>query len=206
MLSCANRRGTYLSLQAFIASGDDTLGAVTNFDNQGRPEAPSTGSEVEILVGFLEFQRATFEWKCAGLDRAGLMATVAPSSMTLGGMLKHLANVEDYWCSQWLHGNSPQSPWDTVNWDADPDWDWHSASDDSPAQIRALWTDSVDRSRSLINQALAEGGLQGLAKRATPLGQSPSLRWILCHLVEEYARHNGHADFLRESVDGQTGE
>ena len=184
----------------------DTLGPMAVFDAQGRPEAPSARGEAETLIGFLEFQRATLEWKCAGLDRAGLMATVAPSSMTLGGMLKHLANVEDYWCSRWLHGNNAQSPWDEVNWDADPDWDWHLESDHTPEQIRTLWTESVNRSRSLVNQALAEGGLGGLAKRATSLGESPSLRWILCHLVEEYARHNGHADFLRESVDGQTGE
>jgi hypothetical protein len=93
-----------------------------------------------------------------------------------------------------------------VDWSADPDWDWHSAADDTPEQLLALWSDAVTRSRSLVADALAEGGLDRQAKRAWPDGRSPSLRWILCHLIEEYARHNGHADLIREYVDGSTGE
>jgi hypothetical protein len=72
----------------------------------------------------LDYQRATFGWKCADLDAAGLAATVAASTMTLGGMLKHLALVEDQWFSWFLHGLQPAAPWNTVDWDADPDWDW----------------------------------------------------------------------------------
>jgi hypothetical protein len=113
----------------------DTIDLNTVFDSVGRPEAPNKGSEFETLVGFLEFQRATMEWKCARPDKAGLMATVAPSSMTLGGMLKHLAYVKDHWCSRWLCGNDPQSPWDAVDWNADPDWDWHSATEDTPSKF-----------------------------------------------------------------------
>jgi uncharacterized damage-inducible protein DinB len=135
-----------------------------------------------------------------------MRATVAPSSMTLGGMLKHLAYVEDSWLSVRLHGQDRQPPWDTVDWRADPDWDWHSAAHDTPEQLRELWQDAVDRSRVLVAEALADGGLDRLARRPWSDGRSPSLRWILLHLVEEYARHNGHADLLRESVDGRTGE
>ena len=69
-----------------------------------------------------------------------------------------------------------------------------------------LWQDAVARSRSLVTEALADGGLERPARRTWPDGRAPSLRWILCHLIEEYARHNGHADLLRESVDGLTGE
>jgi Protein of unknown function (DUF664) len=84
--------------------------------------------------------------------------------------------------------------------------DWHSAAEDTPEQLQTLWRDAVARSRALVTEALADGGLERLAWRTWPGGRAPSLRWILCHLIEEYARHNGHADLLRESVDGLTGE
>ena len=126
--------------------------------------------------------------------------------MTLGGLLKHLAYVEDSWFSRTLHARERHAPWDTVDWSADEDWDWHSAADDSPAELRALWSESVERSRARVAEAVADGGMGRLADRAFPDGQRVSLRWIVCHLIEEYARHNGHADLLRESVDGETGE
>jgi uncharacterized damage-inducible protein DinB len=179
---------------------------MTDMDEQGRPEPPLAADEVATLLGFLDYQRATLAWKCSGLDADGLNATVGPSSMTLGGLLKHLALVEDSWFSRWLHGRDRQPPWDTVDWDADPDWDWHSAAEDTPEQLRARWQDAVAHSRSLVGEALADGGLDRLARRTWPDGRAPSLRWILCHMIEEYARHNGHADLLRESVDGRTGE
>jgi uncharacterized damage-inducible protein DinB len=179
---------------------------MTTLDEQGRPEPPPAAPETATLLGFLEYQRATLAWKCGGLDQAGLQATVGASSMTLGGLLKHLAYVEDYWFSQRLHGQDRRPPWDTVDWKADPDWEWHSAAEDTPEQLFALWQDAVARSRSLVAEAPADEGLDGLARRAWNDGRAPSLRWILVHMIEEYARHNGHADLLRESVDGLTGE
>jgi len=191
----------------------DPLGAVpldsapmTDVDEQGRPEPPFAGDESATSLGFLEFQRATLAWKTQGLDAAGLGTTVAASSMTLGGMLKHLALVEDSWFSEWLLGRDLGPPWDAVDWDADPDWDWHSAAADTPEQLLTLWQDAVARSRSAVAEALADGGMGRLARRTWPDGRSPSLRWIVCHMIEEYARHNGHADLIRESIDGQTGE
>jgi len=151
---------------------------MTDLDEHGRPEPPLAADETATLLGFLDYHRATLAWKSGGLDAAGLGATVAASSMTLGGMLKHLAYVEDWWFSQRLHGRDPEPPWDTVDWDADPDWDWHSAAEDTPEQIFALWQDAVARSRSLVAEALADGGLEGLARRAWPDGRAPSLRWI----------------------------
>jgi uncharacterized damage-inducible protein DinB len=180
---------------------------MSNLDEQGRPEPPLAGDEAATLAGFLDFQRATLAWKVSGLDADGLRATVGPSSMTLGGMLKHLAYVEDSWFNRMLHGRSPHPPWDTVDWKADRDWDWHSAAEDGPEELLKLWRDAVERSRSLVEEALADGGGLGqLARRTWPDGRAPSLRWILTHMIEEYSRHNGHADLLRESVDGQTGE
>jgi uncharacterized damage-inducible protein DinB len=179
---------------------------MTDLDEHGRPEPPVAAGETATLLGFLEYQRATLAWKCTGLEASGLRATVGASSMTLGGLLKHLALVEDGWFSRSLHGRDRQPPFDTVDWKADPDWEWHSAAEDSPEQLHALWQDAVARSRSLVADALADGGLEQLARRTWPSGEAPSLRWILVHMIEEYARHNGHADLLRESVDGLTGE
>jgi uncharacterized damage-inducible protein DinB len=177
-----------------------------DLDEQGRPEPPLAGDEAATLLGFLDFQRATLAWKCAGLDAAGLAATVAPSPMTLGGILKHLAYVEADWFTRTLLGRDRPPPWDAVDWTADPDWDWHSAAADPPEQLRALWQDTVADSRAIVAAALADGDLGQLARRTWPDGRAASLRWILTHMIEEYARHNGHADLLRESVDGRTGE
>ena len=179
---------------------------MTEMDEQGRPEPAVAGDETATLLGFLDFQRATLDWKCTGVDEAGLRATVGVSSITLGGLLKHLAYVESDWFSRWLHGRDRQPPWDTVDWAAEPDWEWHSAADDSPEQLLGLWRDAVTSSRALVAEALTHGDLGQLAQRPWPDGRAPSLRWILTHMIEEYARHNGHADLLREAVDGSTGE
>ena len=169
-------------------------------------EPPAAGNELDTLVGALERQRGYVAWKCGNLDSAGLRATLGPSAMTLGGLLKHLAGVEDDMFSVKLYGRDPCPPWDSVNWDADPDWEWHSAAADSPAQLMSLWQDAVDRSRSLVADAVADGGLDRLAAYTWPDGRAPSLRRLLMDMVEEYARHVGHADLIRESVDGLVGE
>jgi uncharacterized damage-inducible protein DinB len=175
-------------------------------DEQGRPEPPVDGDETATLLGFLDYQRATLEWKCRGLDAAGLRATTAASTMTLGGLLKHMALVEEHWFWRCLHGHERTPPWNTVDWRADRDWEWHSAAEDTPEQLFALWHGAVERSRALTAEALAEGGPGRVAAHAWSDGRAPNLRWILCHMIEEYARHNGHADLLRESIDGETGE
>jgi uncharacterized damage-inducible protein DinB len=179
---------------------------MTTIDEQGRPEPPVAAGEISSVLGFLDYQRATLEWRCRGLDASGLRATTAASSMTLGGLLKHMAWVEQYWFSQRLHGNEPGSPWNEVDWTADPDWEWHSAAADTPEQLRTMWSRAVERSRELVAETLTVGSLDTLARRPWPNGESPSLRWIVLHMIEEYARHNGHADLLRESIDGETGE
>ena len=126
--------------------------------------------------------------------------------MTLGGLLAHLALVEDWWCSEWLLARPPASPWIGVDWASDPDADWDLAGRLGPAELHDLWRQAVGRSRTSVAKALADGGLDGPARRRDDEGRSPSLRWILVHMIEEYARHIGHADLLRESVDGATGE
>jgi uncharacterized damage-inducible protein DinB len=179
---------------------------MTVIDDHGRPEPPIAAGEIETLLGFLDYQRATLAWKCRGLDSAGLSAKVGASTMTLGGLLKHMALVESGWLSRSLHGHEREAPWNAIDWDADADWDWNSAASDSPEELFALWDAAVEKSRALVSDALANGGLDQLAARSWPDGSTPSLRWIVVHMIEEYARHNGHADLLRESIDGETGE
>jgi uncharacterized damage-inducible protein DinB len=195
-----------MAFQADLSGLGSKFPAMTNVDEHGRPEMPLAGDEVATLLGFLEYQRATLAWKCAGLDAAGLAATVGVSQITLGGLLKHLAYVEDDWFTWTLHGRDRPALWNEVDWKVDPDWEWHTGAKDSAEQLHLLWQEAVARSRSSIAEAMADGGLDGLAKRRWPDGRAPSLRWILCHLIEEYARHNGHADLIRESVDGLTWE
>jgi uncharacterized damage-inducible protein DinB len=179
---------------------------MTEMDGNGNPEPPMAGSETDTLLGSLERQRATLWWKCGELEAAGLRATVGASAVTLGGLLKHLAQVEDYYFSVRLFGRRPAPPWDTVDWDADPDWPWHSAAQDTPEQLYALWRETVARSRELLRDALADGGLDRLSEVSWPDGSTPSLRRLMIDLIEEYARHVGHADLIRESVDGLVGE
>ena len=157
---------------------------MTNLDEQRRPEPPVADDEAAMLLGFLERQRATFAWKCGGLDAAGLRVTLGPSSMTLGGMLKHLARFEDDMSTEWLLGREQRPPWNTVDWDADRDWDWRTAAEDSPEQLYALWRDAVARSRALFAEALADRGLE---RPGNARGELPSLRYILINMIEEYA-------------------
>ncbi len=178
---------------------------MTDDNANGAVNLPVAGNEVESLLGALDRNRRTLAWKCAGLDAAGLRATLGPSSLTLGGLLKHLALVEDDSFSGSLLGHDLGSPWDGVDWDAKPDWEWQSAADDTPEQLMALWREAVARSRAAVAEALADGGLERLAVR-TRWTQAPSLRRIMVDMIEEYARHTGHADLIRESVDGLVGE
>jgi len=177
-------------------------------DERGRPEPPQEAGETATLLGFLDYQRATLQWKCRGLSDDQLRVTPTTTPMTLGGLLKHLAYVEDYWFGQVVAGQPPAEPWRLQDWEADPDWDWHSAADDPGDELRALWADRVERSRAVAGSQLAQGEAEALDEAHPAWGGQGrvSLRWVLVHMIEEYARHNGHADLIRESIDGQTGE
>jgi uncharacterized damage-inducible protein DinB len=164
------------------------------------------GDEIPTLLSTLERTRRTFAWKCGGLDAEALRATTAASTMTLGGLLKHLALVEADWFAVKLRGEPIGAPWDSADWDADPDWEWHSATDDRPEDLYSLWGVAVSRSRAMVADALAEGGADQPGHHTWPDGRTPNLRRILADMIEEYARHTGHADLLREAVDGLVGE
>ena len=178
------------------------------FDEASRVDPPLRGDEATTLRTFLDFHRDTFRWKCSGLTQEQLAQAHGPSDMTLGGMMKHLAVVESGWFEETFQGGDQMPPFDTVDWEADRDWEWHTARDDSPEELRALFDEAVGRADAIIEAALAtDAGLDSTSVRESRHENSAfSLRWILVHMIEEYARHNGHADLIREDIDGQTGE
>lgn len=168
-------------------------------------QTPFDGDENETLLGILDRTRSVLAWKTGGLDAPGLSATVGRSTVTLGGLLKHLAFVEDYYFSTKLFGCNPGLPWNAVDWDANPDWEWHSAADDSPDELYALWQAAVARSRASLREALDNGDMGQLVDISDD-GRRSNLRRLVLDMIDEYARHNGQADLIRESVDGLVGE
>jgi hypothetical protein len=105
-----------------------------------------------------------------------------------------------------LRGEPLGAPWEALGPDGSDDWEFTSAAKDSPDQLYALWDGAVERSRARLSAALADGGLDQLVHVSGPDGRHASLRRLVCDLIEEYGRHTGHADLLREAVDGLTGE
>ena len=167
---------------------------------------PKVGSEIDTLIGALERNRRTFAWKCGGLGAEDLRRTLGPSTMTLGGLLKHLALVEDEYFTRQLTGApSLTPPFDTVDFDADPDWEWRTAADDTAEELMGLWEECVARSRRNLAAAYADGA-DALSGTGWADGEPPTVRRLVVDMVEEYARHTGHADLIRESIDGLVGE
>ena len=177
---------------------------MTNDDYPWEP--PLAGTEAEQLTGALDRLRYTFRWKAADLDSASLQKRLGSSALTLGGLLKHVAACEDYMFTVKLRGEPIGAPWDENGWTGDNDWEFASAAEDTPEQLYELWDGAVARSRARLDAALAEGGLDQLVHASGPDGQHASLRRLVCDLIEEYGRHTGHADLLREEVDGRVGE
>jgi uncharacterized damage-inducible protein DinB len=162
----------------------------------------NTGDERALLTQFLDHHRSIFVRKVEGLSREQLVTRVGASDLTLAGLTKHLALVEYAWFHERLVGRPPLEPWASVDWDADPDWELRTALDDDPAELLAMYHEACARSRAAVDEV---GDLDALC--AKPSSRGPvSLRWILLHMIEETARHNGHADLLRESIDGGTGD
>ena len=110
--------------------------------------------------------------------------------------------MEDSWFSV-LHGNEYDAVWAEVDWASDPDYDWQSAAGDEPDELRRLYAGTVERVRVLVEGMPLD---QLSVKRLRSADKQANLRWIVLHMIEEYARHNGHADLIRESIDGAVGE
>ncbi|MDO8361930.1 MAG: DUF664 domain-containing protein [Actinomycetota bacterium] len=169
-------------------------------------EPSTTADDVELLLFALERSRAQFAWKVGGLDSAGLQQAFPPSTMTLAGLVKHVALVEDKFTFEFVTGQPMGAPWNSVEGMSMWEWCWRSAAHDTPAQLYALWNAAVLRSRAAWNSALAQDGLDQPSALVLDDGQSPNLRRALVDLHDEYARHVGHADLMREAVDGLVGE
>ncbi len=169
-------------------------------------EPPLAGTEVEHLLGALGRLRATFRWKAGGLDEAGLRHRLSPSTLSLGGLLLHLAAAEDYYLLTKLRGIELEEPWASMGSDGSNDWEFTHADTMSAAELYAAYDEAVERADERIEAALAEGGLDLVAHVDDGNGNHPRLRRLLFDLLEEYGRHTGHADLLREAVDGLVGE
>jgi uncharacterized damage-inducible protein DinB len=168
-----------------------------------RTRVPLAADERTTLLAMLDWHRDTLRIKTHGLDAEQLDTTLPPSTMTLGGLLKHMAWVEDWWFGVNFAGRPPAAPFDDVDWDADSDWEWHSASGAPPEELRTVFDRFVEASDEIITAAASLDGIG--VRRSRKTGEAISLRWILVHMIEEYARHNGHADLIRQSIDGATG-
>ena len=169
----------------------------------GWPEPPAVGSETDTLLGSLERQRATFAYKCADLTDEQLRTTVGVSAVTLGGLLKHLAYMEDLNVTRDLAGDDLPQPWAAMPAEGRGEAAWRSAADDDAETLYRWWADAVARSRVVLRRVLTERGPD-----ATYLsgGEESTVRRLLVDLIEEYGRHTGHADLVREAVDGRVGE
>ena len=168
-----------------------------------RPDQPPQPDERTALEASLDYLRATLRWKAAGLtDEQARTATVEPSIMSIAGLLRHMAEVERHWFQMYLRGDAE----DRLFWHRGPDADFELADIASIAECRALYDREIATSRAIA----AEYELDDLAAlndrdRGEPFDWQPNLRWILVHMIEEYARHAGHADLIRERIDGATG-
>ena len=161
---------------------------------------PVAGDETQTLLGALDRNRRTFAWKCFGLPTEDMQRTLDPSTLTLAGLVKHLALVEDHHFTLQFEATMPE-PWASVDWDAEPEYPWTSAASDSAEDLRTLWEASVVRSREVVARADLDRGAT-----YTEWDEAPNLRRVVVDMIEEYARHTGHADLIRESVDGLVGE
>ena len=167
------------------------------------PEHTPTAGELALLTGFLDYFRAVMVRKAQGLTGQQLAVRLGPSVLTIGGLIKHLAWAEDIWFTRRLAGNELGDPWARVDRQADPNWDFRSAVDDEPEYLSRLYDEACARSRAAVAEV---GDLDAVTKFPNGRGVIFSMRWVLIHMIEETARHAGHADLIRESIDGTTGD
>jgi uncharacterized damage-inducible protein DinB len=163
-----------------------------------RPRAPLEAGERDMLNAWLEFHRATLAMKCEGLTDEQLRErSVPPSSMSLLGLVRHLADVERGWFRRGIGGEDAPRRFHS---EENPDGDFDDVDTADVAEAFAAWREDCDGARVAVAAA------PSLDYTFAAGEQRFSLRWVMMHMIEEYARHNGHADLLRERIDGVTGE
>ena len=162
----------------------------------GRPTPPpKAGDERVMLTTFLDYQRDVFLRKVGGLDEDGLRRVMTESGLSLLGMLKHLGYVERWWFRVAFAGEDVPLGWSEEDRDAD----WHPEPHERPAGVLAFYEGEVTQARRIVEGASLD------AVATDPRAEGVTMRWILFHMLEEYARHLGHADLMREGIDGKTG-
>jgi uncharacterized damage-inducible protein DinB len=171
---------------------------MTTYPPSERTDPPYVADERSMLDAWLEYHRATLLYKCHGLSDEQLkQRSVEPSSMSLLGLVRHMADVERNWFRRVLAGEDVAGIYWTND---DPDGDFDNVETADVAADMATFETEVGHARRLL---AAAGSLDTTGIRR---GEEVSLRWILVHMIEEYARHNGHADLLRERIDGAVGD
>jgi hypothetical protein len=163
-----------------------------------RPEPPFVAGEPEMYDAFLAFLQQTLLLKIDGLADEDLRRSFVPSGLTLLGLIKHQAYVHRWWFRHTFAGEDVTFPWSK----ADPDADWRVEPGETRDSIVALYQAEVDAGRAIVRAA----GMDDLAARPDDPARRRNMRWIMAHMLEEVARHCGHADIYRELIDGQTGE
>ncbi len=162
-----------------------------------RPQAPYVGGEREMLESYLDFQRATLLWKCQGLSSEQLkLRSAEPSTLSLLGLVRHMTEVENGWFGGFSGALKPPRYFTDDNVDGEFD-DVEGA--DADADVAIYLAECEDSRRAAAGRGLDE---TFVSRR----GNEISLRWIYLHMIEEYARHNGHADIIRERIDGVKGD
>ncbi|MEU6473177.1 DinB family protein [Streptomyces massasporeus] len=166
-----------------------------------RREPATTADERTMLEGWLDYHRQTLAWKCEGLTDAQLRtAAVEPSELSLMGLVRHMAEVERGWFRNVLTAEGAGPIYFT---DEDPDGEFHLSESDTWEEAYATWQSEIETAR----RNAARFGLNDITEgKHRRTGERFNLRWLYTHMIEEYARHNGHADLLRERVDGATGD
>jgi hypothetical protein len=159
--------------------------------------------EFATLTGFLDYERAVMARKAYGLTHEQLNRVLPPSTLTLAKLLRHLTLVEEDWFHVRFLGLDPHDPWAGAPWDDDRDWEMTSAVEVAPEQLLVDFHAACVESRRITCDA---SSLDQRSVKADRTGDHYNLRWILVHMIEEYARHAGHADFLREAIDGVVGD
>lgn len=165
------------------------------------PDIPLAADELTTLTAFLDFYRAELLDRIWGLDHERLQRTTAASSLTLARLVGHMTGVEMHWFLEVLDGDEEPAHVQALDWEADPDAEMTRAGSLTPEELVAEFTEQCEDSRRRTDAAAS---LDQLSVGTSRSGEHFNLRWILVHMIEEYARHCGHADLIRESIDGDT--
>lgn len=172
-------------------------------DRPDAPGIPRHADERTALLAFLDYSRSELLARAAGLSDDQLRTVVPPSTLSLARLLGHMVTVEYTWFRWRIAGEAPPEPFRSLDFDADPDAEMTWAETIGGDELRRHLTEAIDDSRRRVDRVAS---LDDTSARPDNRGDSFNVRWIVLHMLEEYARHCGHADLIREAVDGSTAD